>query len=372
MFHDYDGIALVPQLAQGIQEPPVIPGMQADARFVEHVHHADETAADLACEPYALRLPAGKRRGRSVQRQVVESHVEEEVETGDDFLECLVADLALGVRQRQRSEEPADIQYRFPAQLGDGESAQGDGQRFRLEAFALAAVALSNGHVSFEVGLVTLRLERMVPLFQVGHDPVEPILVRPFTTLAIAEGEGDALVAQAIQNHPPRFFGQLLPGRVQLESHVMGDTFEKVPFPEVGDPAKRLDRSFVDGFRRVGYDESRLDPHHGAQPVAVRAHALGTVEGEKLRHRLFVAQIALVAGVPSTEEQVGSLPVLLQQDHHRTLAQMQRALNGFDQPGAYIVPQDEPVRHHFDRVPHVSVEIGIFGEVYDLAVYTGP
>ena len=98
VFDDDDRISLVPQMAQGIQQPPVVPWMQADARFVEHVHHADEPAADLACEPYALRLPSGKGRRRTFQCQVFEAHVEQEVEPRDDLLERLVADLAFGVR----------------------------------------------------------------------------------------------------------------------------------------------------------------------------------------------------------------------------------------------------------------------------------
>ena len=368
---DDDRIALVPQLAQGIQKPPVVPGMQADARFVEHVHHADEAAADLAREAYALRLPAGERRRRAFQREVFESHVEEEVEPGDDLLERFVSDQAFGVRQGKLAEESADIQYGQPAKRGDGEAAQGDGQRFGPEAFAMAVIALTDGHVPLDLGLVPGRLERMIPLFQVGDDAVEPVLVRPLAALPVAEGEGDALVAQAEQHDPSRLFGQLVPGRVQAEPHVVGDPLEEVAFPQVGDGAEGFDRPFVDGFRRVGHDEPRLDPHHGAQAVAVRAHALEIVEGEQLRRRLFVTQVTGVAGVARAEEQVGSPAVFFQLDHHGALAQAQRAFHGLDQAGADVIPHDEPVRHHFDRVPHVAVEIRVLGEVDDLAVHPG-
>ena len=369
VFDDDDRIALVPQMAQGIQQPTVVPGMQSDARFVEHVHHADEPAADLAGEPYALRLPAGKRRRRTFQRQVFETHVEQEVEPGDDLLERFVADLAFGVRQGQFLEERADVEDGKAAQRGDGEAAQGDGQRFGLQAFAVAEVTLPDSHVPFEFGLVPLGLECMVPLFQIVHDPVEAVLVRPFAALPVAERKGDALVAQSVQHHPPRLFGQSLPRRVQAETHVLGDPFVEVPFPEVGDGSKGFDRTFVDGLRRIGHDEPGFDPHHGAQAVAVGAHALRTVEGEQLRRRFFVTQIALCAGVPGAEEQVGGPAVSLHLDHDGTLSQVQCAFDGFDQPGADVVPHDEPVRHHFDRVPHVAVEIGILGEVDDLAVH---
>ena len=47
--------------------------MQADRRLVENVEHADQSAADLAGQPDALRFAAGQRRGGAVEREVIEA-----------------------------------------------------------------------------------------------------------------------------------------------------------------------------------------------------------------------------------------------------------------------------------------------------------
>ena len=68
-------VALVAQLAERLQQPVVVAGVQADRRFVEDVEHADQPAADLAGQADPLHLAAGERRGGAVERQVVEPHV---------------------------------------------------------------------------------------------------------------------------------------------------------------------------------------------------------------------------------------------------------------------------------------------------------
>ena len=49
-------VSEVAQIGKRAQEPLVIALMQTYGRFVEHVHHADETCADLAGEPDSLRF----------------------------------------------------------------------------------------------------------------------------------------------------------------------------------------------------------------------------------------------------------------------------------------------------------------------------
>ena len=47
VLHHNQGVAEVPQLEQGGEQPIVIPLVQADARFIEHVQHAREAGTDL-------------------------------------------------------------------------------------------------------------------------------------------------------------------------------------------------------------------------------------------------------------------------------------------------------------------------------------
>ena len=80
----------VPEVAQAhqrVDEPLVVALVQPDRRLVEHVEHAHQPAADLRRQPDALRLAAGERRRRPVQRQVVEPDVEQEAEPLVDLLQ---------------------------------------------------------------------------------------------------------------------------------------------------------------------------------------------------------------------------------------------------------------------------------------------
>ena len=91
--HDHR-VAEVAQVHERTQQPCVVALMQADRRLVEDVHHADETCADLACEPDALRFTAGQRVGAAIQGQVVQADVVEELQPRADLLQNLVGDLA--------------------------------------------------------------------------------------------------------------------------------------------------------------------------------------------------------------------------------------------------------------------------------------
>ncbi len=73
--------------------------MKADRGLVEDVEHADESRTDLRGEPDALRFASGERCGRAVDRQVVETDVDEEAEPLADLLEDALADLRVAIVQ---------------------------------------------------------------------------------------------------------------------------------------------------------------------------------------------------------------------------------------------------------------------------------
>ena len=68
VLHHQDGVAQVAQLLQLPQQPFVVARMQADARLVKDVQHADQAAADLPRQADTLRLAARQRRCGAVQR----------------------------------------------------------------------------------------------------------------------------------------------------------------------------------------------------------------------------------------------------------------------------------------------------------------
>ena len=69
--------------------------MQADARLVQNIKHADERRADLRGEPDALRLAAAQRAALAVEREITEADVFQKAEPRADFLDDFGGDLLL-------------------------------------------------------------------------------------------------------------------------------------------------------------------------------------------------------------------------------------------------------------------------------------
>ncbi len=86
LHHDHR-ITQVSQPSERVEEPLVIPLVQADARLIEDVEHPYQPRADLGGQPDSLGLAAGERGGASAQREVIETHVAKEPQPIDHFLE---------------------------------------------------------------------------------------------------------------------------------------------------------------------------------------------------------------------------------------------------------------------------------------------
>ena len=89
MLDDDHRIAEIAQVGQRFQQPLVVTLMQADRRFVEHIHHAHQPGADLAGQPDALRLAAGQGLGTAIQGQVVQADVDQKAQPVVDLLDDL-------------------------------------------------------------------------------------------------------------------------------------------------------------------------------------------------------------------------------------------------------------------------------------------
>ena len=89
--HD-EGVAEVPELDERLDEPPVVPLVQADARLVEHVEHAREARADLGGQPDALRLAAAQRRRSTHEVEIAQAHLDEELQPQPDLAQHLCGD----------------------------------------------------------------------------------------------------------------------------------------------------------------------------------------------------------------------------------------------------------------------------------------
>ena len=150
VFDNDERVTEVPQPEQGVQELLVVALVQADARLVEHVEHADQARADLGGEPDPLRLPACQGRGGTVQRQVVEAHVEEEAKAGVDLLEYEPGDRHVTLGQFQVQQVLRELADRLGAVRGDRLVVDRDREGDRLEARALAGRAGDLAHEARE------------------------------------------------------------------------------------------------------------------------------------------------------------------------------------------------------------------------------
>src|SRR5262249_35819997 len=96
-------------------------------------------AADLAGQADALRLPAGKRWRRSAQRQVVKSHIHQELQPVRDLAQQFARHLALVPGQVEVLEKGQRLAQGEGAQLSQSVAANTTGGGIVLQPGAPAA-----------------------------------------------------------------------------------------------------------------------------------------------------------------------------------------------------------------------------------------
>src|SRR3989442_37839 len=138
VLHDEHRVAEVAQLLECGEQPRVIALMQADRRLIQDVQHADESAADLRCETDALRFATGECDGRTIEREVIESDVDEEAQPLGDFLEDRLCDLRVQsgsavATQGNTREEVERLTHRQGHDIADSLSRNEHRQALRLE-----------------------------------------------------------------------------------------------------------------------------------------------------------------------------------------------------------------------------------------------
>ena len=122
VFYDEHRVAEIAQAFQCREQTIIITLMQTDARFIQHIKHADERRADLRGQPDALRLAAAQRAALAIQREVAEADVPQEAEAGADFLDDFIRDFLLKLRQLERGKEFIRLFHGQAADVHDGKS----------------------------------------------------------------------------------------------------------------------------------------------------------------------------------------------------------------------------------------------------------
>ncbi len=95
VLHHDDRITQVAQFLQRTDQALVVPLVQTNRRFVEDIQHVDQLRTNLRGQSDALALTARQRGRLTVQRQIIQSHVQKEIQSGAYLLQYLCGNLLL-------------------------------------------------------------------------------------------------------------------------------------------------------------------------------------------------------------------------------------------------------------------------------------
>jgi hypothetical protein len=87
VFHHDDGVSEVAESEEDLDEALGVPGVKADAGFVEHEEGVDEAGAEAGGEVNPLGFASGEGAGGAIERQITDSDGIEEPQAGADFVE---------------------------------------------------------------------------------------------------------------------------------------------------------------------------------------------------------------------------------------------------------------------------------------------
>ena len=356
---DQHAVPQVAQLDERVQQARVVALVQPDRRLVQDVEHPHQRAADLRRQPDALRFAARQRRGRAIQRQVVDADVVQERQAVARLAQDPTGDLLLLGRQREPLQEIVRLADRQRRHLGDALAADLDEARFLAQPRAAAGFADGVRHVAVELvvdGLEVLfgrsTLLAPPPLvileapLQIGQHAFE-LALEAVLAPVLLERQVDFRPGQALQQQLALLFRQLVPRRVLVDLELRADRVQDLVEEDVVAPLPRLDGPLFDRQLFVGDDEVGVEEHLGADAVAVGAGAGRVVEREQPRRDLGVADAAGRAGELLAEQQV----VAPQRRHlDDPFGQLGRQLDRVGQPLPDAVLLDQPIDEHLDRV----------------------
>ena len=208
VLHDHDGVAKISQVLQRVDQAIVVTSVQTDRWLVENIKHAHEPRTNLTGETNPLRFTTRKRRGGSVERQIVETHVEQESEAVANLFERFGGHIGLHVIEFQLRKEVANLSDREVANIRQRELGLiRETGMFRLEAevsrllIEPSPVALHTAdlvHVSFE-STDFWRASELLVLFVQLRDDARELTAVLHRRIATAPRVGDVHVVGTVE-----------------------------------------------------------------------------------------------------------------------------------------------------------------------------
>ena len=99
VLHHDQRVSQISKVSQRRKEFIVVLLMKADGRLIQDVQNPGQTGADLRCQADALRLTAGQCSCRTAQSQIIQSHIDKEMQPFMNFLQNLASDHPILLRQ---------------------------------------------------------------------------------------------------------------------------------------------------------------------------------------------------------------------------------------------------------------------------------
>src|SRR5439155_9828007 len=257
--------------------------------------------ADLGRESDALALAARQRRRPAVERQIVETDVDEKAEPGMDLLQDGARDLGLRRRKPEALKEASGGTDRERRDLHDALPAQPNEARLAAEPRPLARGASAVGHQALELLAEPERAGIVLTALELREDAFErPTAGRPVRPSYFHELE--LLVSRALEHHLLHGRGKVCKRRLETKAVASGERADRRL--QVGQGAERTGcERRGQRLVRVRHDAARIEATLHSEPAAGGARAVRTVEGEEARGKLGIGDPADGAGVSLAEEE---------------------------------------------------------------------
>ena len=151
LYHQ-QGVALVAQVLQRVDQDVVVTRVQADGGFVQHIADALQIAAQLRRQPDALRLATAQRRRAAVQRQIAQAHLLQKGQAAADFRHDVARNLGFAAAEFQSVHPGRHIRHAQRRHIGNADAMQAYVARNRVQARAVAGGTGLVAH-AFHLGL---------------------------------------------------------------------------------------------------------------------------------------------------------------------------------------------------------------------------
>lgn len=141
----HQGVALLAEFVQGVQQNLVVARMQANRGLIQHIAHPLQIAAQLGGQANALGLAARQGRRATVQREVAQTHLFEKLKSALDFWHQITRNFSIATRQAQLFNPMPHLGHRQTGNVRDAPALSRRSAKAHCASRGVQACALASG-----------------------------------------------------------------------------------------------------------------------------------------------------------------------------------------------------------------------------------